>query len=106
MPPTGGDNTFTKERAVAVAILLSGLLIDFGRMILEEIRYRVWRLAISLVFPFSITKLCKLEGVLILVGIDEELVAAKKFGIESLKDKPWLEMRVHKSVPEVFGPAS
>lgn len=58
----------------------------------------------SLPFPSRITVLCKLAGVPISVGVDEEIEATKKFDIEKNKYQSRIDMRVQKTVPHVFRP--
>lgn len=101
-----GDNILTEDKAVALASFLFVFPRDFGRLIVEEIRYRVQKLATSLPFTYLVITLCKKDEVLILAGIDVEIVATKKFDFEKMQDEAQLDMWMHKLVPQVFGPVA
>ncbi|MCE2055075.1 hypothetical protein HAX54_041893 [Datura stramonium] len=103
--PNRGDNTLDEDRAVLVASLMSGFPLYMGVIITEEMNYREVKLSTSLHFPCLITQLCREAHVPILVGIDVETYATKKYDLEKSKDESIYELNLQKLILEVFGPS-
>lgn len=94
--PTGGDATLDSHRAVLVASLISGLKIDFGQIIDDELFVRAHKVASALPLPCLITELCRQANVPLIRGIDNEVRATHRQDIEKSKDDSKFEMWVNK----------
>ncbi|MCE3215211.1 hypothetical protein HAX54_001282 [Datura stramonium] len=68
-------------------------------------RVRKINFSTSLSFSRFVTRLCKEAYVLIFSRIDVETTTNKKRYLEKFKDEPMHDLRLHKLVPEVFGPS-
>ncbi|MCE3051869.1 hypothetical protein HAX54_051087 [Datura stramonium] len=101
----GGANTLAKDRAVLVASLMSGFSLNIKAIIFENFNWRVVKLSMSLPFPCLITHLCREAHVPILVGIDGETNATKKYDLEKSKDESRYDLKLHKKIRKVFGPS-
>ncbi|MCD9559689.1 hypothetical protein HAX54_017850 [Datura stramonium] len=84
---------------------MSEFLLNIRQIITDEIMARVTKLSISLPFYYLVTRLRKEAQVLILAGIDVEIVANKKHDFDKSKDETKNDLRVHKAVLQVFGPS-
>lgn len=95
------DANLDLQRIVIVSSLLEGLKINFCKVIVDELFVRACKIASVFLFPYIITKLCKLTKVPIISGVDNKVGEMKKQDIEKTRDETKFEMRVHKL--ESFG---
>ncbi|MCE3050706.1 hypothetical protein HAX54_047913 [Datura stramonium] len=96
------DNTLAEVRAVLVANLMSEFPLNMGVIIAKEINWRVVKLSTSLPFPCLITQLCREAHVPILAGKDVETYATNKYELEKSKYESRYDLKLHKTIPEVF----
>ncbi|MCE2056138.1 hypothetical protein HAX54_044106 [Datura stramonium] len=100
---TDGDNALEEDREVLVASLMLAFPLNIGVVIADEIKSQATTLSTSLPFPCLITRLCREAHVPILAGIDIETPTIKKYNLEKSKDETRHDLKLHKSVFEVFG---
>ncbi|MCE5166306.1 hypothetical protein HAX54_017258, partial [Datura stramonium] len=103
--PIGRDNNFAEDRAVLVANLMSRFPLNMRAIIAKEIMCSAVKLSISLPFPCLITQLCREAHIPILVRIDVETYATKKYDLEKSKDESKYDFKLHKPILEVFRPS-
>ncbi|MCE3215655.1 hypothetical protein HAX54_003127 [Datura stramonium] len=82
---------------------MSGFPLKMVTIIADQINWRPVKLSTSLPFPCLITRLCREEHVPILVGIDVDIYATKKYDLEKLKDESLYDLKLQKPILEVFG---
>ena len=75
--PTDGDNILEGDRAILVISFVTNLRLNFGEIIIEEIKIRISRYNIAYPFPYLITRLCRAANMPKIVGLEEELLAKK-----------------------------
>ena len=73
--PTEGNKILGDDRAILVTSLMAKFNLNFGKIIIEEMKIWVSRPDTTYPFPFLITRLCKATNVPEVVGIGDELPA-------------------------------
>ncbi|MCD9641317.1 hypothetical protein HAX54_027469 [Datura stramonium] len=100
----GGDNILGEDRAVLVASLIWGFLLNIERIVTDEMRARA-TFSTSLPFPYLMNRLCKEAHMPLLTGINVEIVANKKHDFDKSKDETKHDLQVNDTVLEVFRPS-
>lgn len=76
--PTRGDDHLESTRAVIIATLSEGLIVDFAHIIFDELFFWAHKTHTALPFPYLITELCKKANILLISGVDNDVATLHK----------------------------